>query len=85
VWCAYQFDLPDAGRGVVHAFRRKTCPDQSITLKLRGLQAEARYRVEDIDGGEPREVPGRELLETGLEVTAANPQTTLIFTYRRQP
>ena len=85
VWCAYQFDLPDAGRGIVHAFRRKTCPDQSITLKLRGLQADSRYRVEDIDGGEPREVQGRELLETGLKVTAANPQTALIFTYRRQP
>jgi len=84
-WCAYQFDLPDAGRGIVHAFRRKTCPDQSITLKLRGLQAETRYRVEDIDGGEPREVQGRELLETGLKVTAASPQTALIFTYRRQP
>ena len=83
-WCAYQFDLPEAGRGIVHAFRRKACPDSSITLKLRGLQADTRYRVEDIDGGEHRAVKGRELLETGLKVTAADPQTALIFTYRRQ-
>ena len=51
----------------------------------RGLQAEARYRVEEIDGGEPRLVQGRELLETGLRVTAAKPQAALIFIYRRQP
>ncbi len=84
-WAAYQFDLPDAGEGVVHAFRRKTCPDSSIALKLRGLDPEARYVFQDIDGAEPRAIKGQELLETGLKVTAANPQTALLFTYRRQP
>ena len=84
-WCAYQFDLPDAGHGIIHAFRRKTCPDPSITLMPRGLQPQARYRIEDIDGGEPRELSGRELLEGGLKVTAAAPQTALLLTYRRQP
>lgn len=69
----------------LHASRRKTCPVPSITLKLRGLQAKARYRVEAIDGGEPRDVLGRELLETGLKVTAAKPQMALLFIYRRQP
>jgi alpha-galactosidase len=85
VWAAYQFDLPDAGEGVVHAFRRKTCPDPSITLKLRGLEPQARYLLQDIDRGDPREVQGQELLETGLRVTAVAPQTALIFTYHRQP
>jgi len=83
-WCAYQFDLPNAGWGIVHAFRRKDCPERSITLKLRGLQAHARYRVEDIDGGPPRVVKGRVLGEPGLEVTAPNPQTALLFVYYRQ-
>ncbi len=85
VWCAYQFDLPDAGRGIVHAFRRRTCPDPTLTLRLRGLDARARYRVEDLDGGDAREITGQELLERGLSVTAAKPQTALLFTYRRQP
>jgi len=85
VWCAYQFDLAEAGEGIVHAFRRKTCTQPAITLKLRGLDPEAKYAVKDIDGGEPREMQGRELLETGLKVAAAKPQTALIFTYRRQP
>jgi alpha-galactosidase len=84
-WAAFQFDLPDAGEGVVHAFRRKDCPQQSVALKLHGLEPEARYLVRDIDSDETREVPGRELQETGLQVTADKPQTALIFMYRRQP
>jgi alpha-galactosidase len=85
VWAAYQFDLPDKGEGILHAFRRKSCPVQSITLKLRGLEPRARYLVENIDGGQPREMSGRDLLETGLKVTAPDPQTALLFTYRRLP
>jgi hypothetical protein len=70
---------------VVHAFRRKDCPAASITLKLRGLQGRARYRIEDLDSGEVREAPGRELLERGLSVTAGKPQTALLSSYRRLP
>jgi alpha-galactosidase len=84
-WIAYQFDLPEAGEGIVHAFRRNACPDKVIVLRLGGLDPGARYVVQDIDGGERREAPGRELLETGLEVTAENPQTALLFTYQRKP
>ncbi len=82
-WVAYQFDLPDTGEGIVQAFRREACPERSVTLKLGGLDPEARYVVKDIDGGEGREAKGRELLTTGLEVTAENPRTALLFTYRR--
>jgi hypothetical protein len=82
-WTAYQFDLPEAGEGIIHAFRRKTCPDQTIRLKLGGLEPDARYVVQDIDGGEGREAPGRELA-AGLEVKAADPHTALLFTYRRK-
>lgn len=49
------------------------------------LEPQARCLIEDIDGGEPRELSGRELLESGLKVTAANPQTALLLTCRRQP
>ncbi len=85
VWCAYQFDLPDAGRGVIHAFRRKSCPDSSITLKLRGLDPAARYVIRDLDGAPAREILGRDLLQSGLNVTAATPQTALLLSYQRQP
>jgi alpha-galactosidase len=82
-WAAYQFDLPEAGEGIVHAFRRKTCPDRSTLLKLRGLDPQAGYIFTDIDSGARREIRGRELMEAGLNVAADNPQTALLYTYRR--
>ncbi|MHB1035151.1 MAG: hypothetical protein ACYC35_25380 [Pirellulales bacterium] len=50
----------------------------SVTSRL------ARVTLLLIAGGPSRETLGRELLETGLEVAAAEPQTALIFSYRRQ-
>lgn len=82
VWMAWQFDLPDAGKGMVQAFRRKNCPQQSITVKLRGLQPDARYELKDFDGREPRQVRGRELMD-GLTISSPQRAAALIFTYHR--
>ncbi|MBN1421182.1 MAG: alpha-galactosidase [Planctomycetes bacterium] len=83
VWCARQFDRPDAGDGVVQAFRRKDCPDDSAAFRLRGLDPGALYELVDLDGEDPRRVSGRELMETGLTVTAKQPRSALTITYRR--
>ena len=84
-WVAWQFDDPAQGGGMVQAFRRAECANASMTFQLRGLVADARYLIENIDGGPAREMKGRELLETGLTVSAADPQTALIYTYHRKP
>ena len=83
VWAVWQFDLPDAGRGVVQAFRRKTCPQQSLTVKLRGLEGQAQYELVDFDDRKPRQVLGRELMNAGLTISAPDRPAALIFTYRR--
>jgi len=80
---AWQFDRADTGEGVVQAFRRKLCPIGSIVLKLRGLEPGALYEPRDLDGGAPRQVQGRELLETGLKATAAKRAAAMVFKYRR--
>ena len=49
VWMAWQFDRPDLGEGFFQAFRRGDCPEESITLKLRGLDPNATYTVTDLD------------------------------------
>ncbi len=85
VWAVLQFNLADSGEGVIHAFRRKTCPESAITVKLRGLDPQARYTLTDMDGGQPRTLAGRELLDSGLKLDAERPQTALLFTYQRQP
>lgn len=46
--------LAATGEGIVQAFRQKDCPEQSITLKLRGLQIEKQYDLEYHDGPPPR-------------------------------
>ncbi|HOW69448.1 MAG TPA: alpha-galactosidase [Phycisphaerae bacterium] len=84
-WIAWQFDKPDSGGGVVQAFRREACPEPSTTLKLRGLDPQGRYLLTNFDGGEPQQMPGKDLLETGLKVTASAQPAALIYSYQRQP
>jgi alpha-galactosidase len=84
VWIAWQFDVPEKGGGMVQAFRRQDCPEPSVTLKLQGLDPDARYELTNFDQGGSRQIAGRELMDPGLTVTALEKPTALIFTYRRQ-
>jgi alpha-galactosidase len=82
-WMAWQFDRPDLGEGDVQVFRRPQCVNGSIRLQLHGLDAVARYEVENLDGG-TSVLTGGELMGTGLEATAPSAPAALVFTYRRQ-
>lgn len=44
-WLAYQLHRRDQGDGIILAFRRKDCVDESIVIKLRGLEPEAVYEL----------------------------------------
>ena len=44
-WLAYQLDRPSDGTGIVVAFRRSASPDSTYTVRLRGLDPEAVYRL----------------------------------------
>ena len=44
-WMAYQLDRPSDGTGIVVAFRRKESPDSTYTVRLRGLDPAATYRL----------------------------------------
>jgi alpha-galactosidase len=85
VWCAWQFDRPEAGQGMIQAFRRPDCPDPSIRLTLRGLDPNAQYEVLDLDRNQPRQFPGRELLEQGLTITASEKPAAMVLTYKKLP
>ncbi len=85
VWAAWQFDLPEAGEGVVQAFRRKTCPDSSITLRLRGLDPAARYTVTNLDDpGAAQEFTGKQLTDEGLLVVIRDPPGAALISYRQK-
>ena len=83
VWMAWQFDLPEAGEGLIQAFRRDGCAYESARFPLHGLDATARYLVTDLDGGPPTEMMGRELLEEGLPVVLKARPAAGLITYKR--
>ncbi|MCL4788182.1 MAG: GH36 C-terminal domain-containing protein, partial [Verrucomicrobia bacterium] len=83
-WIAWQFDRPEAGQGVVQAFRRASSFYESARLKLRALDSQGRYVVTDLDRPDvAREFAGRELMEPGLLVTAPTQPAAMVFTYRK--
>lgn len=86
VWLAWQFDRPEAGRGVIQAFRRAGSIYETARIRPRGLDPAARYRLKDLDlPSAPREVTGRELMETGLELAIALRPGSAVLTYEKLP
>lgn len=82
-WIAWQFDRPEAGEGMIQAFRRSDSVYESARLKLSGLDADARYTVTDVDENTPTEITGRELTEKGLLVRIGARPGAAIVTYKR--
>ena len=82
-WQVLQFDRPDLAGGCVVALRRTGSPFNRAKFPLRGVIPDARYEVEDADGGAPRLFSGRELLETGLEIDLPERRSGALFFYRK--
>ena len=82
-WIAWQYDSPENGGGVVQAFRRDGSPAASMSLKLRGLDPSARYRVTNLDDGKTQEMSGRSLLRDGLKVEIPDAPGSAVITYRK--
>jgi alpha-galactosidase len=79
---AWQFDRPDTGEGIVQAFRRKNCADQSQVFKLRGLDPQAIYTLQDLDTGTSQKRTGRQWAEEGLRITLANRPSAALLMYK---
>lgn len=83
-WLAWQFDRPEAGEGMVQAFRRAGSIYESARLKLRGLDTAARYLVANIDDpAGAREFTSAELMERGVLLVATNTPEALVVSYRK--
>jgi alpha-galactosidase len=82
---AWEFDRPDRGEGIVQAFRRVDATSSTMTFVLRGLVANARYRIEDFDDASAtREMTGLDLGTTGLSVNIANAPGAALLRYRKE-
>ena len=82
VWAAWQFDVSESGEGVVQAFRRAECSEQTARLKLRGLEPDRLYLVTDADTDGVQEIAGRHLMQPGLLVTIPDQPGAAVITYR---
>jgi alpha-galactosidase len=79
---AWQFDEPAKG-GAVQAFRRDECAEETLTLKLQGLDPKAQYEVENLDDGSIKKISGKELMETGLTVVVKDKPGAALLVYRK--
>ena len=66
-WIAWQFHRADRNESLVQAFRRPETSDETLTVKLRGLDPLQRYEIENFDGG--KEVRSGEELMRGFDIT----------------
>lgn len=83
VWMAWQFNRPEAGEGMVQAFRRSGSAIDSQRFKLHDLDPQAVYRVRNLDFPNQEELTGLELMEQGLQVSLAGPPGSAVIVYQR--
>ncbi|MHB1294175.1 MAG: alpha-galactosidase [Anaerolineae bacterium] len=83
VWMAFQFDLPEAGEGLLEVFVRASTPYETATFRLRGLDPEATYNLSDVDSGDTLTRTGRELMEQGLPLHIVERPVARLYRYQR--
>ena len=80
---AWESDRPEAGKGVVQAFRGPEGPCESARFVLCSLDTAATYEVRDVETEGTCEPTGRELIGKGLLVTIPTRPGDAIILYRR--
>jgi alpha-galactosidase len=80
-WDALQLWDGTRGEGVIYAFRNQH-PSALWSVRLKGLQRGARYEAEFLRGHRTAEMTGSELMDEGLPVEIAEPDTCQLITLR---
>ena len=82
VWLAYQMDRPQQNDGIILAFRRPDCPDDSVRVRLSGLEKEAVYDLFFEDYGLHIQKQGKELAG-GIDLFSPTRQSSLLIRYQK--
>jgi len=83
VWAAWQFDRPDLGQGMVQAFRRNESPDESLRVRLYGLEPDTVYNLSGMDDPGSAAMTGRELMENGLLIQTKDQPGSILIIYKK--
>jgi alpha-galactosidase len=82
-WIASQFHRPDLNEGMVLAFRHAKSPDESIMLRLHGLEPSAQYEIHYDLAGKSERYLGQALMD-GFEIKLPGAPQSELITYTRQ-
>lgn len=80
VWLAYQLNKPSDKSGIVVAFRRKDNPSKTLSVQLKGLDAESIYTVVNADDQSSIKKTGKEL-EQGITLNIPEAPGSLLLRY----
>ncbi len=82
-WLSYQLNRPDEHDGIILAFRRKDCENESIRIKPRGLESNTIYELFYEDYKIRINKTGQEIME-GIDLAIPQPQQSLLVSYRKK-
>ena len=80
IFLAYQLNRPDKRDGIILVFRRTECSEETISIKMRGLDPLANYELAFEDYGIHMQKSGHELME-GMELSIPQKNTSLLVKY----
>ncbi len=83
-WMAWQYDRPEAGEGMVQAFRRPDSPFVRADFRLRGLDPVATYEVTNLDAEGSPQMRGADLMEKGLAVELKDKPGSAVIVYKKK-
>lgn len=81
-WLASQYHDPKTNEGVILAFRREQCPDDTLQVKLQGLNPKASYRLIFVTTNELKEASGEALMDA-FEISIPKKPGSELFVYRK--
>ena len=82
-WIAWQFDRPEAGQGMVQAFRRAESIYTDAALPLKALDPAAQYEITDTATGEKKTRSGADLMDRGLPVHLTDRPQAAVLSYTK--
>lgn len=82
VWLAYQLNRQEKEDGIIMAFRRQDAPDSTLEVKLRGMNENAEYELNNEDSGLKVIKTGKEL-NRGFTLTLSEKNSSLLIWYNK--
>jgi alpha-galactosidase len=83
-WLAYQLYRPDLAEGVIVAFRREESAFTHATFRLKGLDPDAIYVIDDADSKQTWQATGKSLAGEGVPIAMDEPRSSRLIFYKKK-